>query len=116
METEVEMMEQKKKVYTGMCTCPGIAEGRITIFEEGKKYNKEDIVVLDVFVTQNVMLLRNAGAILSSKGGLTSHASILSREFNIPCLVSVKGLEELKEGTKVKVDTAAEEVIVYDSD
>ena len=100
------------KTYTGTCTCPGTAEGRITIFEEGKEYTKQDIVVLNVFVTQNVMLLRNAGAVLSSKGGLTSHASILSREFNIPCLVAVKGIEELKQGTRVKVDTAAEEVIV----
>lgn len=103
------------KKYTGTCTCPGIAQGRITIFKEGKEYKKDDIVVLDVFVTQSVMLLRNAGAILSSKGGITSHASILAREFNIPCLIGIKNLEELKEGAKVKVDTAAEEVIVDES-
>ena len=59
MEIEVEIMNQK--TYTGTCTCPGIVEGKIAIFKEGKEYKKDDIVILNVFVTQNVMLLRNAG-------------------------------------------------------
>ena len=78
------------------------------------KYTKEDIVILNQWVTQNVTVLKNVGGLVSSTGGLTCHASIIAREFNIPCLVSVKGLEDLKEGAQVFLDAAAEELEIYE--
>lgn len=100
------------KQLTGMCVSVGEAEGILKKYEEGVEYTKNDIVVVDVWVTKNVALLKNAGAVLSSKGGLTCHASIIAREFGIPGLVSVKGISEIPEGTKIKVDSASEEVII----
>ena len=35
-------------------------------------------------------LLKIASAILTDTGGLTSHAAIVSRELNVPCLVGTK--------------------------
>ena len=95
-------------MFTGQCTCPGIVEGRVTNYQKGKTYTKQDIVIINEFVTQNILLLKDAGAILSSTGGITCHASIIARELNIPCMVSVKGIENLEEGTEVIVDTASE--------
>ena len=99
-----------RKILTGTCACPGIVRGRIKNFIEGEKYSKKDIVILNQWVTQDVFKLQNAGALLSSLGGLTCHASILAREFNIPCLVAVKSLEDLPEGTIVEIDAANEEI------
>lgn len=100
------------KQLTGMCVSVGEAEGVLKKYQEGVEYTKDDIVVVDIWVTKNVALLKNAGAVLSSKGGLTCHASIIAREFGIPGMVSVKGINEIPEGTKIKVDAAAEEVTV----
>lgn len=100
------------KLLSGICVSVGEAEGIIRKYSEGVEYTKDDIVVVDVWVTKNVSYLKNAGAVLSSKGGLTCHASIIAREFRIPGMVSVKGISEIPEGTKVSVDAAAEEVTV----
>ncbi|MBW2977573.1 hypothetical protein KY331_01890 [Candidatus Woesearchaeota archaeon] len=42
--------------------------------------------------------------IITEAGGLTSHAAIVSRELNIPCIVGVKGCRNLiKTGDKIKM-------------
>ncbi|MBI3033004.1 hypothetical protein HYY69_06020 [Candidatus Woesearchaeota archaeon] len=97
-------------ILTGLCVCPGLVKGRIKFYREGVTYTKDDIVVLNQWLTQGVFLLRNAGGLLSTHGGLTCHASILSREFNIPCLVSVHGLDDVPESQLVELDAANEEV------
>ena len=112
-------MVAKVKILTGICACPGIVKGKIKFYKENVVYTKEDIVVLNQWVTQDVFRLKNVGALLSSLGGLTCHASILAREFNVSCLVGIKGLDEmmelgkLKEGDEVEVDAAEEEVWIY---
>lgn len=98
------------KTLTGLCVCPGVVQGKIRFYQEGITYTKGDIVVLNQWLTQGVFLLKHAGGLLSKQGGLTCHASILSREFNIPGLVSVQGLDEVAEGQFVELDAANEEV------
>lgn len=97
---------------TGTCVSPGKVAGAIRIYQEGKKYTKKDIVVLDVWVTSGVALLKNAGGLISAKGGLTCHASIIAREYNIPCLVAVRGIEKLKEDRKIIMDAAKELITI----
>ena len=49
--------------------------------------------------------IRKAGAIITDEGGITSHASIVSRELNIPCVMSTRiGTEILRTGDEVEVD------------
>lgn len=103
-----------QKILTGLCACPGEVTGTIQLYEEGKYYTKNDIVILNVWVTQNVAALKEAGGLISSTGGLTCHASIIAREFRIPCLVSVENIDTLKPGLQVLLDAAAEEITVYD--
>lgn len=98
------------KELTGICACPGEVKGTIRYYQPNKKYTKDDVVILNQWVTQEVLLLKEAGGLLSSQGSLTSHASIIAREFNIPCLINVKGLDQLAEGTKVLIDAAAEKI------
>ncbi|MBI4152925.1 hypothetical protein HY497_00235 [Candidatus Woesearchaeota archaeon] len=102
------------RTLTGTCACPGVAEGRLVRYQKGETYTKEDIVLLDEYVTQNIVALKGAAAIVSSEGGITCHASIIAREFKIPCVVSVKGIADFPDGTKVKVDAAGEEVTLYE--
>lgn len=98
------------KKLTGICVSPGEVTGRIIYYKKGVKYSKKDIVILNEWVTQNIAYLKNAGGLLSKRGGITCHASIIAREFSTPCLVSVKGLDKLKKGARVALDAAAEEI------
>jgi phosphohistidine swiveling domain-containing protein len=49
---------------------------------------------------------RKAAAIVTDLGGLVSHAAIVSRELNIPCIVGTKHATKIfKDGDMVEVDT-----------
>jgi phosphoenolpyruvate-protein phosphotransferase (PTS system enzyme I) len=43
-------------------------------------------------------------ALVTEKGGPTSHTAIIARQLGIPCVVAVPGLMELEAGTSVLVD------------
>ena len=46
-----------------------------------------------------------AEGILTARGGMTSHAAIVSRELGIPCIVGTRiATEVLKDGQLVEVD------------
>lgn len=59
-----------------------------------------------------VPLMRHARALVTDHGGMMSHAAIVAREFNLPCIVSTKqGTKVLKDGDKVVLDLVKGEVI-----
>lgn len=50
-------------------------------------------------------LIARCSAIVTDEGGITSHAAIVSRELNIPCIVGTKNASKfLKNGDLVEVD------------
>ena len=50
-------------------------------------------------------IMKKAKAILTEFGGLTSHAAIVSRELNKPCVVGIPNLlASVQDGDKVEVD------------
>ena len=49
--------------------------------------------------------IKKAIAIVTDIGGMLSHAAIISRELNIPCIIGTKiASEVLKDGDMVEVD------------
>jgi pyruvate, water dikinase len=54
---------------------------------EAGKLNKGDIVVTDITSPDWDPILKNAAAIITNKGGRTSHASIVARELGVPAIV-----------------------------
>ncbi len=51
-------------------------------------------------------------ALLTEKGGPTSHTAIIARQLGIPCVVGVSGLLEVRDGTALLVDGTTGEVTV----
>lgn len=52
-----------------------------------------------------VPLMRMSSAILTGRGGITSHAAIVSRELSKPCIIAIKNVVKiLKTGDLVEVD------------
>ena len=49
--------------------------------------------------------IKKAGGIITDEGGITSHAAIISRELDIPCIIGTKiATKVLKDGDSVEVD------------
>ena len=91
-----------------MCAQQGVAEGivkHVATAEDMAKFNKGDILVSAATNPMIVPAMERAAAIITDEGGLTCHASIVSRELGVPCIIGTKiATKVLKEGEYVHVD------------
>ena len=54
-----------------------------------------------------VPVMKIAGAIVTDQGGITSHAAIVSRELDVPCVIGTKiATKVLKDNDFVEVDAS----------
>ena len=73
--------------------------------EQVQKFKKGEILVTGMTRPQIAHLCQKAAAIVTDEGGITSHAAIISREFNIPCIIGTNlATKVLKTGDMVEVD------------
>ena len=95
-------------LFSGLAASPGVASGVVKIIHSLAELNK--IVKGNVLVTKMtnpdmVMAMAKSVAIITDEGGLTSHASIVSREMGIPAVVGTHdATTKLKDGQIVTVD------------
>ncbi len=72
---------------------------------QSQEFKPGEILVAPMTSPEYVFVMKIASAILTDTGGLTSHAAIVSRELNVPCLVGTKvATHLLKDGDVVEVD------------
>ena len=80
---------ETKKVFSGLAASSGTVRGIVNIIrspEEFKKFKSGDILVTP------------------ATGGMLSHASIVAREYVIPCVVNVqRSIAALKDGDLIEV-------------
>ncbi len=96
------------KEFSGQTACLGEAKGYVRVINsvtEIKKMEKGDILVSIATNPDIVPAMKKAAAIITEQGGITSHAAIVSRELNIPCVIGTKiATKVLKDGDLVEVD------------
>lgn len=52
-----------------------------------------------------VSAMEKASGFITDEGGITCHAAILSREFNVPCIVgTINGTKEIQDGQMIELD------------
>jgi pyruvate, water dikinase len=74
--------------------------------DANKEMCKGDILVTDMTNPDFVPFMKMASAIVTDKGGITSHAAIVSRELNIPCVVGTEtATQVMKTGLEYTVDS-----------
>lgn len=87
---------------------PGIVVGQVCIVDspkELKKIKKGNILVTSMTSPDYVPAMKLAAAIITDKGGVTSHAAIVSRELGLPCVVGTeKATKVLKDGEVITVN------------
>lgn len=95
-------------ILTGSAASPGIGTGHVKILKsasELSKVTRGDVLVAEMTSPDYVPAMKKASAIITDKGGMTSHAAIVSRELGIPCVVgTVSATKLLKEDQVVSVD------------
>jgi len=105
-----EMLAEIKAepLLTGEAASLGIASGIVKIVPDATqlgKVQKGDALVAEMTSPDFVPAMKRAAAIVTNKGGKTSHAAIVSRELGIPCVVGTgKATKILKDGQEITVD------------
>ncbi|MDQ7814479.1 MAG: PEP-utilizing enzyme [Patescibacteria group bacterium] len=91
----------------GAVASNGRACGRVRIMldPEAAEFSAGDILVCDMTDVRYLPYMRIAGAIITDRGSILSHAAIVSRELNKPCIIGTKiATKVLHDGDEVEVD------------
>jgi len=101
---------------TGLPVSPGVYEGTAKVILSTRDFDR--LNEGDVLVTKNTsagfnVVLPIIGALVTDRGGILSHAAIVSREYGIPGVVGTKtATQKIKEGDRIRVDGESGEVTI----
>ena len=95
-------------LLTGIGASPGTATGPVRIVRKLDHLDKVvdgDILVTEMTMPDMVPAMKRAAAIVTDEGGMTSHASIVSRELGVPAVVGTsRATTILEDGQRVTID------------
>jgi len=98
----------KQLELSGAPASGGIARGRAKVTmnaSEAMKIQPGEIIVTSMTTPDFVTAMKKAAAIVTNEGGILCHAAVVSREFNIPCVVGTKiATKAIKTGDMIEVD------------
>ena len=100
--------EASADIISGLPVSPGIYEGIAKVILSTRDFGR--LNQGDVLITKNTsagfnVVLPIIGALVTDRGGLLSHAAIVSREYGIPGVVSTKvATQQIPDGARVRVD------------
>lgn len=77
----------------------------INTYKDIYKVKKGDIIVATMTTPDYVSAMEKAAGFITDEGGITCHAAILSREFDVPCIVgTINGTKEIRDGQMIELD------------
>ena len=107
-EDDDEASDLGDVLVRGLGASPGMAAGKVKIvmdIDELDKIKDGDIMVTTMTTPDMVPAMRRASGIVTDEGGVTCHASIISRELGIPCVVGTgDATSTLEENSGVTLD------------
>lgn len=105
---------KKELLLKGDAASPGVASGTVKILHSAREISQikqGDILVAQMTNPDFVPAMKRAVAIITDRGGRTSHAAIVSRELGIPAVVGANGATtQLKNGMVVTVNGSTGEI------
>lgn len=114
---EFEMKSHGEEVVRGISVGSSIATGTARVILDFKKiptFKKGEVLVTSMTDPDWEPIMRTAAAIITDRGGRTSHAAIVSRELGVPAIVGTEhSTRTIKTGDVVTVDTIGSEGVVY---
>lgn len=104
---EYEILTKQESIAQGEAVGSKVATGIARILQspdESDKLKPGEIVVTEVTSPDWDPILKNAAAIITNKGGRTSHASIVARELGVPAIVGCgNATEKITDGEMITV-------------
>jgi len=104
---EYKLLNKGEAITQGEAIGLKIATGIARILqspEESNKLQPGEIIVTDLTSPDWDPILKNAAAIITNKGGRTSHASIVARELDVPAIVGCgNATEKITDGEMITV-------------
>jgi phosphohistidine swiveling domain-containing protein len=104
-------------IMRGVCASPGTVTGSVKIIrskEDIPKMKEGDIMVAIGTDFDLLEAMHLSSGIITEEGGLLSHASVVSRELEKPCLIGVKGATDvLFDDVEVTLNATAGSVVVH---
>lgn len=114
---EYMRLESSKELVSGASVGSQIATGKARVILDVKgvgAFKPGEVLVTDMTDPDWEPIMKIASAIVTDKGGRTSHAAIVSRELGIACIVGAgNATKKIKTGQIITVDTTGAEGYVF---
>jgi pyruvate,water dikinase len=105
-----ELLEEGRVLAEGLAVGDKIAVGKVRAIPHVShihEFQPGEILVTDITDPDWEPIMKNASAIVTNRGGRTSHAAIVSRELGIPAVVGTGNITQVaKTGQKITVSCA----------
>ena len=109
MLAQIDPRAHPEVIATGVAASPGAATGRIVfsaMAAQAMKSREQECVLVRVETSpEDVRGMYSASAILTGKGGMTSHAAVVARGLGVPCVTGA---------TAIHVDASKRTVTIPD--
>jgi phosphohistidine swiveling domain-containing protein len=108
--------QQAQRKLQGIPSSRGYYQGPVKVIRSVADFHKMeqgDVLVIPFSDVSWTLLFTRAGAVIAESGGILSHSSIVAREYNLPCVVSVSQACDLPDHTVVAVDGYKGEILVH---
>jgi phosphoenolpyruvate synthase/pyruvate phosphate dikinase len=108
ISAQIDLQSSDEKELIGQPAFKGVVKGRVAIVRGPQDFDKVedgDILVAQSTQPNYVPILKKVKAIVTEEGGVLCHASVISRELKVPCVIGTKvATKVLKDGDMVEVD------------
>lgn len=108
--SEFKLLEKSKVLVSGKAVGTKIVSGIARILKtpaEGHKLKAGEILITDITNPDWNAVLKKASVIVTNKGGRTSHASIVAREFGLSAVVgTLNATQVIRDGQQITVSCA----------
>ena len=108
LHRQLDPKTEYKEIAAGLPASPGAASGKIVFGsdEAAERGKAEDIILVSVETTpEDIGGMAASKGILTSRGGMTSHAAVVARGMGVPCVAGCAG---------AKVDVVNKRLIIGD--
>ncbi len=107
-ERQKEKSQQQQQEIKGFPASSGKTSGIVKVILSSKDFSKlkpGEILVTKMTSVDFVPIMERASAFITDEGGITSHAAIVAREMNKPCIIGTgNATRVLKDGDLIEVD------------
>lgn len=94
--------------FKGLGASRGLVKGKARVLEDASlisELKEGEILITYMTTIEFIPAFRKAAAVITDEGGMSCHAAIISREFNLPCVVGTKvATRVVQTGDEIEVD------------